>query len=74
MEIIYSAKRVEGIGAAKTRRFVNPSFFTTPEKGAKEVYLNGDFPKIAKSYKAVGITAKPLSDHPTRKPAPKTAD
>ena len=70
MEIIYSSKPISGIGKAKSRRIINPSFFHRPERDAKDVFVNGDHPKIASAYKAGGITVKPLSDHPSRKSTP----
>lgn len=73
MEIIYSAKAINGLGKAKTRRFVNPSFFDKVEAGATDVYVNGDHPKVASAYKAAGVSVKPFSEHPSQKTVAKPA-
>ena len=61
MNIIYSSTRVTGIGKDEAR-FINPSFFTGPEKDATAVYLNGDLPRIRKAYKAAGVPVFDLRD------------
>jgi hypothetical protein len=63
MDIIYTGSRLpkalKGRGDTKA---INPVHFTVPEADAKTVYLDGDFPKVALAYRALGIPVKPLSD------------
>lgn len=52
MEIVYATRRVP---QCKGRKFINPRFFARPVEGAKRVYVESGFPRIAESYRAAGV-------------------
>lgn len=52
MEIVYATRRLPQCGG---RRFVNARFFVRPVAGAKKVYVESGFPRIAEAYRAAGV-------------------
>lgn len=64
MDIIYSTTRVPSAKGRKDTKAINPIYFIEPEKDAKTVYLNGDYPNIAKAYQERGVAVKAISEMP----------
>lgn len=69
MDVIYSRTRLPELKDRKTAKAVNPVHFVEPDPAAKRVFLNGDFPEIAKAYEEAGVPVSPFSEFPNSKPA-----
>lgn len=64
MDVIYSTEKLEGLEGRTGFTAVNPQFFIAPVEDAKRVYLNGDYPALAKAYEEAGIPVLPYSEMP----------
>lgn len=59
LEIIYSRQNSDFI---KGKIYSNPRFFTTPRSGVTKVYIAGNWPKVEKAYKALGVPIEHLDE------------
>ena len=57
MDVVYSLRRHP---YAEGRTYQNPRHFIGPVEGAKHVFIEGDFPKVASAYKRAGVTVTEL--------------
>lgn len=57
MDVVYSLRRHP---FAEGRTYQNPRHFTGPLKEAKQVFIEGDFPKVTDAYKRAGVTVTEL--------------
>jgi hypothetical protein len=73
MQIVYSSEKVE---KADGRIVKNPNHFHEPIKGATKVFLNGNYPRIAKAYEQAGVPVADISEMralPKQRAEPKPA-
>lgn len=61
MELIYTTRTT---GFEGNKHYRNPMYFERPERQAKTVKIEGDFPKIVSAYQKIGVAVDIITELP----------